>query len=96
MTWQNTEEEELEWETLANRGRGTDLFSSKMAQRRSMPTKTDFGTRGDWSHHSATPNSAALSLVSVYLYDKLCLIAVLNKLCLISLQRLILACEGMC
>ncbi|XP_076891175.1 polyadenylation and cleavage factor homolog 4-like [Bidens hawaiensis] len=40
MTWQNTEEEELEWETLTDRGRGTDLFSSKMAQPRSMPTKT--------------------------------------------------------
>ncbi|KAI3800305.1 hypothetical protein L1987_28392 [Smallanthus sonchifolius] len=76
LTWQNAEEEEFEWEnmspTLADRGRGTDLFSSislpgssKVGQplpvNRSMPTKTDFG-RGDWSNHeqlpSVTPNSA--------------------------------------
>ncbi|KAK9056380.1 hypothetical protein SSX86_027470 [Deinandra increscens subsp. villosa] len=76
LTWQNAEEEEFEWEdmspTLADRGRGTDLFSSislpgssKMGQplqvNRSMPTKTDFG-RSDWSNHellpSVTPNNA--------------------------------------
>ncbi|XP_076959424.1 polyadenylation and cleavage factor homolog 4-like [Bidens hawaiensis] len=75
MTWRNSDEEEFEWEmspTLADRGRGNDLFSSvslpgssKVGQPlhvdRSMPPKTDFG-RGDWSNHellpSVTPNTA--------------------------------------
>ncbi|KVH97398.1 polyadenylation and cleavage factor homolog 4-like isoform X1 [Cynara cardunculus var. scolymus] len=76
QTWQNAEEEEFEWEdmspTLADRGRGGDLFSLPGSSKagharganRSIPTKTDFGRR-DWSSQELLPSVAPNNRVSL-------------------------------